>query len=161
MICFLQLLLCSDFRLMESNAGIYYFFVYFEYKYISSPFAKSFELSEIRLLVAVQWPSLNIRAFILTIFCFQVIQFVQARMGVTPGWGGAMQLVDLVGKREALKILSSSKKILPIQALNMGLIDEVISTENPVSCRNILQFKIGSRKIFGAGSKYFVSVRML
>lgn len=47
-------------------------------------------------------------------------------MGVTPGWAGAAQLADLVGKREALKILASSKKINPTQALNMGLVDEII-----------------------------------
>ena len=47
-------------------------------------------------------------------------------MGVTPGWGGAVQLVDLVGKREALKTLASSKRIHPTQALDMGLVDEII-----------------------------------
>jgi enoyl-CoA hydratase/carnithine racemase len=66
-----------------------------------------------------------------------VIQFVQARMGVTPGWGGAVQLADLVGKREALKILASSKKILPTQALDMGLVDEIIP-QGTVSCWNCL-----------------------
>ena len=58
-------------------------------------------------------------------------------MGVTPGWGGAVQLAELVGKREALKILASSKKILPTQALDMGLVDEIIP-QDTVSCWNCL-----------------------
>lgn len=75
-----------------------------------------------------------------------VIQFVQARMGVTPGWGGAVQLVDLVGKREALKIVASSKKILPTQALKIGLVDEVIP-EDTVSWSNY-RFSLGHEVFF-------------
>ena len=59
-------------------------------------------------------------------------------MGVTPGWGGAAQLVDLVGKREALKTLASSKKIHPTQALEMGLVDEIIP-QDTVSSKGSFQ----------------------
>ena len=47
-------------------------------------------------------------------------------MGVTPGWGGAGQLASIVGKQEALKLLASSMKILPLQAMNIGLVDDII-----------------------------------
>lgn len=65
--------------------------------------------------------------------CMIVIQFVQAKMGVTPGWGGAAQLVELLGKQQALKILTSSQKIFSQEALNIGLADGVISNESVCS----------------------------
>ena len=66
-------------------------------------------------------------------------------MGVTPGWGGAGQLVDIVGKREALKILASSKKIHPNEALNIGLVDEIIP-DDIVSCSIICLDYLTSNK---------------
>lgn len=54
------------------------------------------------------------------------IQFVQARLGVTPGWGGGTQLVNLVGRQQALKILMSCMKIDAKQAMSMGLADGII-----------------------------------
>ena len=57
-----------------------------------------------------------------------------------------MQLVDLVGKREALKIVASSRKILPAQALNIGFVDEVIP-EDTVSWSNY-RFSLGHEVFF-------------
>jgi pentose-5-phosphate-3-epimerase len=74
-----------------------------------------------------------------------VIQFVQARMGVTPGWGGAMQLVDLVGKQEALKILVTSKKIQPTQAL----VDEIIPQDTVSSCYHCVLNFVSLMSIYG------------
>ncbi len=39
------------------------------------------------------------------------VTFVQARMGVTSGWGGGKALVDLVGKNRALKLFLSCQKV--------------------------------------------------
>ena len=57
---------------------------------------------------------------------FLEVQFVQARRGVTPGWGGGTQLVDLVGRQQALKLLTSSVKIHGIKAKAIGLVDGLI-----------------------------------
>lgn len=51
------------------------------------------------------------------------IQFVHAKLGVSPGWGGGSRLIDIVGRRHALKIMAASPRISPEDALNMGLVD--------------------------------------
>lgn len=59
-----------------------------------------------------------------------VIQFVQARMGVTPGWGGGARLHKIVGRQHALRALCSAEKITPKTATAMGLVDRVIPSDN-------------------------------
>jgi enoyl-CoA hydratase/carnithine racemase len=54
------------------------------------------------------------------------IQFVHARLGAAPGWGGAHRLFNIVGRRHALRYLGSSQKIEPAEALSVGLCDEII-----------------------------------
>jgi len=53
------------------------------------------------------------------------VQFVQAKMGVSTGWGGAGRLVGLVGRREALKLLCWAPKLTAEQAKEIRLMDEV------------------------------------
>ncbi|KAK3754401.1 hypothetical protein QZH41_011179 [Actinostola sp. cb2023] len=52
------------------------------------------------------------------------IRYVQARMNVSPGWGGGARLVKLVGRQKALEILLQSKKINLVEALKCGLVDD-------------------------------------
>lgn len=47
--------------------------------------------------------------------------FVQGKLGVAPGWGGARRLVAHVGRRLALKWLTSAADIGPEMALASGL----------------------------------------
>ncbi len=54
------------------------------------------------------------------------ISFVQARMGVTPGWSGATRLKTLLGKPKALEILLSCRTIGADEALKLGLCDKVV-----------------------------------
>ncbi len=51
------------------------------------------------------------------------IQSVHAMIGATPGFGGAARLVSIVGRRHALRILGSSTRIQPWDAMTMGLVD--------------------------------------
>lgn len=61
------------------------------------------------------------------------IQFVQVRMGLVPGWGGTTRLVRLLGSSEALKVLSSARKIGAEEALELGLADDILqSYESPL-----------------------------
>ncbi|KAM3613868.1 uncharacterized protein V6R79_006226 [Siganus canaliculatus] len=55
-----------------------------------------------------------------------VIQFVQKRMGLVPGWGGAARLVRTVGSRSALKLLAGALKVDPELGLQIGLADGVV-----------------------------------
>ena len=59
------------------------------------------------------------------------LTFVQAKMGLIPGWGGATRLRNLVGNRaKALEILLSCRTITSTEAMNLGLCDKIISDGN-------------------------------
>lgn len=51
------------------------------------------------------------------------IHFVQARLGIAPGWGGTGRLVRHVGRRAALRILLSARPLSPGEAVEVGLVD--------------------------------------
>jgi ethylmalonyl-CoA/methylmalonyl-CoA decarboxylase len=51
------------------------------------------------------------------------IQFVQGRMGVTPGWGGGSRLTELLGPAKALKLLCGSAPITTENGTQIGFID--------------------------------------
>lgn len=53
------------------------------------------------------------------------LQFVQAKRGLSPGWGGAARLVSLVGRTRALRVLTSALPIAAEDALKWGLVDGV------------------------------------
>ena len=54
------------------------------------------------------------------------IGLVQTRMGVLTGWGGGTRLVRIVGKRNALKILSGAKVMDAQECIRTGLVDDII-----------------------------------
>ncbi|KAI9008515.1 ClpP/crotonase-like domain-containing protein [Hyaloraphidium curvatum] len=53
------------------------------------------------------------------------LRFVQLKMGVVPGWGGATRLADLVGQRTALRLLCSAETVDAGKALALGLADHI------------------------------------
>lgn len=61
---------------------------------------------------------------------FSEIRFVQARMGVSPGWGGGARLVKLVGRQKALEILLQSKRMSLTESLQCGLVDDELLMDN-------------------------------
>ncbi|KAF4321623.1 hypothetical protein JM18_001885 [Phytophthora kernoviae] len=62
-----------------------------------------------------------------------VIQFVQARMGVVPGWGGGARLYKVVGRQNALRLLCTAEKLSPERGLKIGLVDEIFSARGKES----------------------------
>ena len=58
------------------------------------------------------------------------LSFVQARMGLMPGWGGATRLKNLVGRSKSLEILLSCKTLNAVEATKLGLCDKTL----PDSC---------------------------
>ncbi|KAM3931790.1 ethylmalonyl-CoA decarboxylase [Leptodactylus fuscus] len=56
------------------------------------------------------------------------IKFVHKHMGIVPGWGGASRLIQIVGSRQALKLMSSALTIRPEYALSIGLTDDILSS---------------------------------
>jgi enoyl-CoA hydratase/carnithine racemase len=84
------------------------------------------------VIAAVEGPALGGGAELLTA-CDLVfasvdarIGFVQAAMGVSPGFGGGARLVRRHGPRRALDLLSRVRPLDAQQALNLGLVDEVV-----------------------------------
>ena len=61
------------------------------------------------------------------------ISFVQVKMGVAPGWGGASRLVDIVGKRKALQLMLSCQKVGLQEGLDCGLFDAELDGTEPVA----------------------------
>ncbi|HEC21879.1 MAG TPA: enoyl-CoA hydratase/isomerase family protein [Chloroflexi bacterium] len=51
--------------------------------------------------------------------------FVQVRMGVTPGWGGARRLYELVGYSRAMDLLLSGRILTAHEALELGLVNRL------------------------------------
>ena len=61
------------------------------------------------------------------------LSFVQAKMGVIPGWGGATRLKNLVGPSKALEILLSCRTLNCDDASSIGLCDQIVPDENSLS----------------------------
>jgi ethylmalonyl-CoA/methylmalonyl-CoA decarboxylase len=61
------------------------------------------------------------------------IRFIHARMGVCPGWGGATRLTRLVGRRRALQLLGTAQGVNAAQALELGLMDQIVNSSESSS----------------------------
>jgi enoyl-CoA hydratase/carnithine racemase len=57
------------------------------------------------------------------------IQFAHPTLGASPAWGGAARLGSIVGRRQAIKIATTGKKIYPKEALQLGLVDQLVKIE--------------------------------
>jgi len=49
----------------------------------------------------------------------------ELNLGITPGWGGIQRLPRLLGRSKALDMILFSKRLLPQEALAIGLVDRV------------------------------------
>jgi ethylmalonyl-CoA/methylmalonyl-CoA decarboxylase len=65
------------------------------------------------------------------------IQFVQARMGVSPGWGAAWRLREIVGPSMAVRLLTGGRALDASAAESVGLSDATVSPlQSQCSCGN-------------------------
>ncbi|TYZ57751.1 hypothetical protein PybrP1_007760 [[Pythium] brassicae (nom. inval.)] len=87
-----------------------------------------------------------------------VVQFVQARMGVSPGWGGGARLYKLVGRQHALRLLCTAAKTSAHEAMVLGLADlvlhgqkRVITNADDVSLDDLAAFEHGVFKSLWGG----------
>ncbi|XP_012661536.1 ethylmalonyl-CoA decarboxylase [Otolemur garnettii] len=58
------------------------------------------------------------------------IRFVHKEMGIIPSWGGTSRLVEIIGSRQALKVLSGAFKLDSKKALNIGMVEEVLKSSD-------------------------------
>ncbi len=49
----------------------------------------------------------------------------ELNLGITPGWGGIQRLPRLLGRSKALDMILFSKRLLPQEALAVGLVDRI------------------------------------
>ena len=56
------------------------------------------------------------------------VTFVHAKLGVTPGWGGAARLQSIVGRGNALKLLGTSCSIFGDEAIRIGFAESIVTT---------------------------------
>ncbi len=83
------------------------------------------------VMAAVEGPALGGGAELLTTCDLVVasetarVGFVQAALGVSPGWGGGRRLVRRVGSRRALQLLAFAEVLDVDQAQAVGLVDRV------------------------------------
>ncbi|MCB9758703.1 MAG: enoyl-CoA hydratase/isomerase family protein [Alphaproteobacteria bacterium] len=52
-----------------------------------------------------------------------ILRFVQAKLGLVPGWAGGVRLVDLVGRRQALSLLGTARGLSAAEAVDIGIAD--------------------------------------
>lgn len=53
------------------------------------------------------------------------VGFVQALMGVSPGFGGGRRLVDRVGRARAIDLLTRALPVGAMEAMRLGVVDEI------------------------------------
>lgn len=53
------------------------------------------------------------------------IGFIQGRLAISTAWGGGVDLFELIGRRMALRLLSSAEVLDAARALDVGLVDAV------------------------------------
>ena len=57
----------------------------------------------------------------------------EVTLGICPGWGGTQRLLRIVGPARAKDLIFSGRKITAEEALSMGLINKIFSSENLLS----------------------------
>lgn len=58
------------------------------------------------------------------------IGYVHCRVGIVAAWGGGSRLVQLIGPSRAVDMMSSGRLVGADEALNFGLINNIIDDEN-------------------------------
>lgn len=58
-----------------------------------------------------------------------LVGLTELNLGIIPGWGGTQRLTQVVGKAKALDLILFSKTLTPDQALEIGLVNQVVAPE--------------------------------
>ncbi|XP_047135026.1 ethylmalonyl-CoA decarboxylase [Hydra vulgaris] len=107
-----------------------------QHGYLMSKFMQSLtsEFSKLPFISVslVQGNALGGGAEILTSTDFRVMQqsavigFVQTRLSITTGFGGTTRLVNIIGKKNALRLLMSGCLVTAEEAIQIGLADKIV-----------------------------------
>jgi len=66
------------------------------------------------------------------------IGYVHCRVGIVAAWGGGSRLVQLIGPSKAVQLMASGRLVAPSEALNLGLVNEIIE-ETGLSAEQVLE----------------------
>jgi enoyl-CoA hydratase len=69
----------------------------------------------------------------------------EVSLGLIPGYGGTQRLTELVGKGKAMEMILTADMITAEQALNCGLVNKVVTSENLLLSCDEMMLKILSR----------------
>ncbi|CAD7682410.1 unnamed protein product [Nyctereutes procyonoides] len=58
-------------------------------------------------------------------------------MGIVPSWGDATHLVEILGARQVLKVLSGAVHLNAVKALSMGMVEEVLRSSDKADCKEL------------------------
>lgn len=75
------------------------------------------------------------------------VGFIQIKIGITTGWGGATRLFKILSRSKALKLLLTGEKIHAQEAYDMGFIDHMLPAEGFMNhvmawCSNITRHSL-------------------
>jgi len=70
--------------------------------------------------------------------------FVHVRQGITTAWGGAQRLKRLVGYGRAIELLLTGRIISPLEALALGLVEQVVPLGKALEAAHSLAATIAS-----------------
>ena len=61
------------------------------------------------------------------------VGFIQGRLSIATAWGGGIDLVRIVGRQKALRLLSTARIVDASEALSLGFLDEVADSAGGLS----------------------------
>jgi enoyl-CoA hydratase len=68
-----------------------------------------------------------------------------ANLGIMTGWGGTQRLPRLIGEAKALEMFLTAKRVDAIEALRIGLVDEIYDDfEQFICCGNMLRDSVST-----------------
>lgn len=70
--------------------------------------------------------------------------FVHVRQGITTAWGGAQRLKRLVGYGRAMELLLTGRIISPQEALELGMIEQIVPQGEAITAARALAVQIAS-----------------
>jgi enoyl-CoA hydratase/carnithine racemase len=69
-------------------------------------------------------------------------RFLHAEKGLTPGWGGTVRLLRIIGRSRALKLLLETEIIDAIEAQRIGFVDSVVEPDQLIGVAHQLARRI-------------------
>ncbi|OIP39944.1 MAG: hypothetical protein AUK47_09300 [Deltaproteobacteria bacterium CG2_30_63_29] len=74
----------------------------------------------------------------------------QVRFALTPGWGAGVRLVHRIGRAKALDLLLRGPTLTAVEALGVGLIDEIVDNPLAAARKRALQFPLRNPALIAA-----------